>query len=52
VDRGNIQVGDKIDSDTTPIVWPRAPGDEPPVPDTPILVPGGFTNPGAVPPAP
>jgi ectoine hydroxylase-related dioxygenase (phytanoyl-CoA dioxygenase family) len=52
VDRGNIQVGDKIDSDTTPIVWPREPGDEPPVPSTPILVPGGFTNPGAVPTAP
>src|SRR4051812_5759969 len=52
VDRANIGVGHKIDSDTTPIVWPREPGDEPPLPRTPILVPGNFTNPGAVPSSP
>ncbi len=49
VDRGNIQVGQRIDSDTTPIVWPREPGDLPPVPSAPITLRGEFTNPGAIP---
>jgi ectoine hydroxylase-related dioxygenase (phytanoyl-CoA dioxygenase family) len=49
VDRGGIEVGQPIDSDTTPIVWPRPDGDQPPVPTTPIEVPGGFTNAGALP---
>lgn len=48
VERGNIAVGGKIDSDATPIAWPRPPGDLPPVPAAPIDVPD-FTNPGAVP---
>jgi ectoine hydroxylase-related dioxygenase (phytanoyl-CoA dioxygenase family) len=32
VERGGIQVGEKIDSDVTPIAWPRPDGDLPPVP--------------------
>jgi ectoine hydroxylase-related dioxygenase (phytanoyl-CoA dioxygenase family) len=32
VDRGGIAVGEVIDSDVTPIAWPRAPGALPPVP--------------------
>ena len=49
VDRAGIEVGQRIDSDTTPLVWPREPDDEVRLPSTPIVVPGGFTNPGAVP---
>jgi ectoine hydroxylase-related dioxygenase (phytanoyl-CoA dioxygenase family) len=52
VDRGGIAVGQPIASDTTPIVWPRPPGDLPPVPTAPIMVPGGFANPGAIPDVP
>jgi ectoine hydroxylase-related dioxygenase (phytanoyl-CoA dioxygenase family) len=49
VDRGGIEVGDRIASDVTPIVWPRPAGDLPPVPSAPMLVPEGITNPGATP---
>jgi ectoine hydroxylase-related dioxygenase (phytanoyl-CoA dioxygenase family) len=41
VDRPGIQIGEPIDSDLTPIVWPRAAGDlpvPPRMPLTPILV--------------
>jgi ectoine hydroxylase-related dioxygenase (phytanoyl-CoA dioxygenase family) len=49
VDRNGIEVGDRIDGDATPLVWPRPAGDLPPVPAVPIAVPGRFTNSGAVP---
>jgi len=52
VDRGDIAVGQPIDSDTTPIVWPRPPGDLPAVPTAPITMPAGFANPGAIPDSP
>jgi hypothetical protein len=52
VDRANIGIGQRIDGDSTPLVWPRAPGDLPPVPRSPIVVPGDLTNPGAVPKGP
>jgi ectoine hydroxylase-related dioxygenase (phytanoyl-CoA dioxygenase family) len=48
-DRGGVQVGDKIDSDVTPIAWPRATGDLPPTPAVPFILPNVVTNPGAVP---
>jgi hypothetical protein len=41
VDRGGIEVGQRIDSDTTPIAWPRPAGDLPPRP----AVPFGFDSP-------
>ena len=49
VDRGNIAVGEKIDSDVTPIVWPREPGDLPPIPKSQIILRGTYTNVGAIP---
>src|SRR4051794_36863053 len=49
VDRGGIEVGQKIDSDATPIAWPRPDGDLPTAPATPIAVPAGVANLGAVP---
>jgi len=49
VDRGGIEVGEKIASDVTPIVWPRAAGDLPPVPAVPMAIVEGITNPGAAP---
>ena len=49
VDRGNIAVGQKIDSDVTPIVWPREPGDLPPIPKSQIILRGTYTNVGAIP---
>jgi ectoine hydroxylase-related dioxygenase (phytanoyl-CoA dioxygenase family) len=49
VDRGNIAVGERIDSDVTPIVWPREPGDLPPVPTSTITLRGTYANPGAIP---
>ena len=47
VDRGNIEVGQKIDSDVTPILYPRT--DIPPAPSVPMVVPRGIANTGAVP---
>ena len=50
VDRYDIQVGEPIDSEATPIVWPRPDGDLPPVPSVPIHVPNGIVaNSGAMP---
>jgi ectoine hydroxylase-related dioxygenase (phytanoyl-CoA dioxygenase family) len=49
VDRGGIEVGGKIASDVTPIVWPRPPGDLPPVPAMPMTIVEGITNSGAAP---
>ncbi|HEX4820428.1 MAG TPA: phytanoyl-CoA dioxygenase family protein [Acidimicrobiales bacterium] len=49
VDRGSIEVGQPIDSDATPIAWPRPDGDLPPTPANPIAVPAGIANLGAVP---
>lgn len=49
VDRGGIEVGQAIDSDATPIAWPRPAGDLPPVPSVPIGLPPGFTNAGIAP---
>jgi len=49
VDRGGIEVGDPIASDATPIAWPRPDGDLPPTPASPISVPAGVANLGAVP---
>jgi hypothetical protein len=49
VDRGGIELGDPIASDATPIAWPRADGDYPPVPEVPIFVPAGFDDSGIVP---
>lgn len=36
VDRGGIEVGQRIDSDVTPIIWPRPDGDLPEPPATPL----------------
>jgi ectoine hydroxylase-related dioxygenase (phytanoyl-CoA dioxygenase family) len=50
VDRAGIEVGQKIDGDTTPVIWPRPDGDLPPVPAVPIGVPSSVVaNKGAVP---
>jgi len=49
VDRGGIEVGQKIDSDVTPIVYPRPDGDFPPVPDSDIVLRGTYSNPGSIP---
>jgi ectoine hydroxylase-related dioxygenase (phytanoyl-CoA dioxygenase family) len=50
VDRYDVQVGQPIDSEATPIVWPRPPGDLPPIPAVPIHVPSAVVaNSGAVP---
>ena len=49
VDRAGIEVGQPIDGDVTPIVWPRAAGDLPERPGNPITVPVGIANTGAVP---
>jgi hypothetical protein len=50
VDRGGIEVGDRIDSDATPIAWPR-PADEPipPRPKVPFKVNEKVANSGSVP---
>jgi hypothetical protein len=47
VDRGGIEVGDRIDSDVTPIIWPR--NDLPPTPAVPFSLPAGIANTGAAP---
>jgi ectoine hydroxylase-related dioxygenase (phytanoyl-CoA dioxygenase family) len=50
VDRNGIEVGQPIDGDATPVVWPRPDGDLPPVPATPIFLPRGVVaNTGAAP---
>jgi ectoine hydroxylase-related dioxygenase (phytanoyl-CoA dioxygenase family) len=49
VDRGHIEVGDKIASDVTPIAWPRPADDLPPAPAVPMTIVEGITNPGAAP---
>lgn len=50
VDRYDIQVGEPIDSEATPIVWPRPDGDLPPVPAVPIHAPDSIVpNDGATP---
>ena len=49
VDRAGIEVGQPIDGEVTPIVWPRPDGDLPPVPAVPMTVPAGVANLGAVP---
>ena len=49
VDRGGIEIGDPIDSDVTPIAWPRPDGDLPQPPDSTIEVHMGVINPGGIP---
>jgi ectoine hydroxylase-related dioxygenase (phytanoyl-CoA dioxygenase family) len=49
VDRGGIELGRPIDSEVTPIAWPRPSGDLPPTPHSTIDLPRGVANPGAVP---
>jgi ectoine hydroxylase-related dioxygenase (phytanoyl-CoA dioxygenase family) len=49
VDRGGIELGQPIDSEVTPIAWPRRDGDLPPTPESAIDLPRGVANPGAVP---
>jgi ectoine hydroxylase-related dioxygenase (phytanoyl-CoA dioxygenase family) len=49
VDRGGIEVGQRIDSEVTPIVWPRPAGDLPPVPTSAIQLRTILANPGAIP---
>ena len=53
VDRGGIDVGDKIDSDVTPVIWPRPDGDLPPTPKVPfqLNLPNAnvIVNSGAIP---
>ena len=49
VDRGGIEVGRPIDSDATPIAWPRPDGVLPPVPSEAFGVDIGIANSGAVP---
>jgi ectoine hydroxylase-related dioxygenase (phytanoyl-CoA dioxygenase family) len=47
VERGNIEVGQPIDSDATPIAWPRT--DLPPAPSVPFTLDIGIANTGAIP---
>ena len=50
VDRAGIEVGQKIDGDTTPIIWPRPAGDLPEPPSTPLYLPKAVVaNKGAIP---
>jgi ectoine hydroxylase-related dioxygenase (phytanoyl-CoA dioxygenase family) len=49
VDRAGIEVGEPINGDVTPIVWPRPAGDLPPRPRVPFVLPTGIANTGAVP---
>ena len=49
VDRAGIEVGARIDSDVTPIAWPRANGDLPQRPASDIRLPAEFVNRGATP---
>ena len=49
VDRGEIEVGQKIDSDVTPIAWPREAGDLPEPPQKPLVLNLTIANHGAVP---
>ncbi len=50
VDRGSIEVGQPIDSDATPIAWPRPAGQEiPPLPAVGFGLDGGVANSGAIP---
>ncbi len=49
VDRAGIEVGARIDSDVTPIAWPRADGDLPQRPTSDIRLPAEFVNRGATP---
>jgi ectoine hydroxylase-related dioxygenase (phytanoyl-CoA dioxygenase family) len=49
VDRAGIEVGDPIQSDVTPIAWPRPEGDLPAPPVVPLMGRSRITNPGAIP---
>ena len=49
VDRNGIEVGEPIDGDATPVVWPRAAGDLPPVPTVGFDVLPIVANRGATP---
>ncbi len=49
VDRGSIAVGQPIDSDATPIAWPRPAGDLPDPPRDPIQLAAGVANTGIAP---
>jgi len=49
VDRSGIEVGEVIDGDVTPVVWPRPDGDLPDRPANSFTLPHGIANNGAVP---
>jgi ectoine hydroxylase-related dioxygenase (phytanoyl-CoA dioxygenase family) len=49
VDRAGIEVGQAIDGETTPIVWPRPNGDLPERPAVQFSMPAGIANTGAGP---
>jgi hypothetical protein len=50
VDRGNIEVGQPIASDATPIAYPRPAGEPiPPRPAVPVALESDITNTGATP---
>ena len=50
VDRPGIKVGETIDGDTTPIIWPRPEGDLPDPPKVPLHLPRAvIANKGAAP---
>jgi ectoine hydroxylase-related dioxygenase (phytanoyl-CoA dioxygenase family) len=49
VDRCHIEVGEVIDGDVTPIVWPRPDGDLPARPTVGFELPAGIANTGAMP---
>ncbi len=49
VDRNGIGVGEPIDGDATPIVWPRPEGDLPLPPAEPVRLPAQVANRGASP---
>jgi ectoine hydroxylase-related dioxygenase (phytanoyl-CoA dioxygenase family) len=49
VDRGGIEVGQRIDSEVTPIAWPRPNGDLPAPPAEPLVLGRAIVNPGAIP---
>jgi ectoine hydroxylase-related dioxygenase (phytanoyl-CoA dioxygenase family) len=49
VDRAGIELGQVIDGDVTPVVWPRPDGDLPERPAVGFTLPAGIANTGAIP---
>jgi len=49
VDRAGIELGQVIDGDVTPVIWPRPDGDLPQRPAVGFTLPAGIANTGAIP---